>query len=88
MTTSAVQPTVWVSDSFNFEVYGRQLATNRCELDGGSIWDVVMRTGPGFLLICLNSGVLWFAKMETGTIYRILFYFIIWKKQWMSFAVD
>ena len=30
------------SDSFSFKCHGRQLAPNRCNLGGGSVWDVVM----------------------------------------------
>ena len=51
VTTSAVQPTFWDSDSFNFERYGRQLAHSRCNLGGGSVWDVVVQLSPGLNLL-------------------------------------
>ena len=51
--TSAVQPTFWDSDSFNFKCHGRQLAPNRCNLDGGSVWDVVVQPSPG-LRCCVS----------------------------------
>ena len=46
VTTFAVQPTGWDSDSFNVKCLGRQLAPNRCNLGGGSVWDVVVQPGP------------------------------------------
>ena len=46
VTTSAVQPTFWDSDSFNFKCHGRQLAPNRCKLGGRLVWDIVMQPSP------------------------------------------
>ena len=37
--TAAVQPTFWDSGSFHLKCHGRQLALNRCNLGGGSVWD-------------------------------------------------
>ena len=45
---SAAQPIFWNSDSFNFKCHGRQLAPNRCNLGGRSVWDVVVQPSPGF----------------------------------------
>ena len=42
VTNSAVEPNFWDSDSFHLKCHGRQLAPNRCKLDGGSVWDVVV----------------------------------------------
>ena len=47
MTTSAVQPTFGDSDNFNFKCHSRQLAPTRCNLGGGSVWDVVVQPSPG-----------------------------------------
>ena len=47
VTTSAVQPTFWDSDSFDIKCYGRQLAPSRCNLGRGSGWDVVAQPSPG-----------------------------------------
>ena len=47
VTTSAVQPTFWDSDSFNLKCRGRQLAPKKCNLGRGSVWDVVMQPSPG-----------------------------------------
>ena len=46
VTTPAVQDTFWDSDSFNVKCYGRQLAPSRCNLGGGSVWDVVVQPSP------------------------------------------
>ena len=51
VTTSAVQPTFWDSDSFHFKCHGRHLAPNRCNVGGGSVWDVVVQPGPGWLTV-------------------------------------
>ena len=52
LKTSAVQPTICDSNSFNFKCqYGRLLAPNRCNLGGGGlVWDVVLQ--PSLRLEC------------------------------------
>ena len=42
-----LQPTFWDSDSFNLKCHGRQLASSRYNLGGGSVWDVVVQPSPG-----------------------------------------
>ena len=42
-----LSPTFWDNDSFNFKCHGRQLASNRCNLRGGSVWGVVVQPSPG-----------------------------------------
>ena len=46
VSTSDVQPTFWYSDSLNFKCHGRQLAPNRCNLGGGSVWVGRCRANP------------------------------------------
>ena len=46
VTTSAVKPTFWDNDSFTSKCHGRQLAPNRCNLGGRSVWDVVVQPSP------------------------------------------
>ena len=31
------------------QCHGHQLASNRCNLGGGSVWDVVVQPSPGFV---------------------------------------
>ena len=40
VTISAVQPTFWDSDSFNFKWHGHKLAPNRTNLGERLIWDI------------------------------------------------
>ena len=44
--TYAVQPTFWDSDSFSVKCHSQQLAPNRSNLGGGSVWDVVVQPSP------------------------------------------
>ena len=48
VTTSAVQPTFWDSDSFKFSaIVASWLPTGGATLGGGWGWDVVEQPGPG-----------------------------------------
>ena len=47
VATSGVQPTFLDSDRFNFKCHGGQLAPNRCNHGGGTVWDVVVQPNPG-----------------------------------------
>ena len=46
VTTSAVQPTFWARDTCSYTCHGRQLSSNTCDLDGGTVKDVVGQPSP------------------------------------------
>ena len=46
VTTSTLQSAFWDHDSFNCKCHGRQLAQNRCNLGGGTVYDIVMQPSP------------------------------------------
>ena len=72
VTTSAVQPTFWDSDSFNFKCHGRKLAPNRCSLGGGSAWDVVLQPSPGDFCVLPKTVILDKTSDSTESLSQVL----------------